>query len=86
MTLEWMFEPEEYVPDYSAHVRAAKATLHDKHVQTYSDHILDLMLARMGARRVRPGLVRVSDVGVQPLSGPVPLALFQRAVFKDPHV
>ncbi len=72
--MDWMFEEQEYVPDYSAHVRAAHATRHDEHVKTYKDMRLDIALAKMGAVRVRPGLVRVDEIGIQPMTGPVPLS------------
>ena len=89
MTMEWMFEPEEYVPDYSAHVRAARATRHDEHVKIYKDILIDIALAKIGARRVRPSLMRADEVGIQPMSGPIPLSLsssLRSLVYDDlPH-
>lgn len=83
MTMEWMFEEPEYVPDYCAHVRAARATRHDAHVKIYKDILTDIALAKIGARRVRPSLMQADKVGIQPLSGPIPLSFSMRIRYDD---
>jgi hypothetical protein len=85
MGMDWMFQnDEEYVPDYSAHVRAAKATLHEQHVKDYRDYRLDQNLAAKGLVRVKSTVRNRSNIVVQPSFRHIPdLPILSSTIFKE---
>lgn len=76
---EWWEDQEVQLPDYSAHVRAAKATLLDRHVYEYKDMKLDESCKKRGLIRVKPMMVSAKDLVVQPsFREIVPLSMSSR--------
>jgi hypothetical protein len=80
---DW-WDPEELqAPDYSAHVRAAKATLHEQHVKDYRDYRLDQSLAAKGLVRVKPTVRDRSNIVVQPSFSHIPPLSFSMRIRYD---